>query len=342
MKRDGFQRTVKPQRIEREIGDAPSLGHVERVFGKVLPKGMRRKRRRDLGKHSNRRMKKQRLVIVTWSLVFAGIVLLAIIGIVWLWLDPESRDDSAANAKTTDTANGSQVVSRFPSPSKDAALNLVKRALVVRDPIKVTEFFRIDSATPAEVVGFLEGLTATDGPITGYRWLSSIDANGLLIDGVLVMSVIGDKRHERMAFLTPDDKGRWRVDYEAFARTVSPSWDEILNGSARQCTVRIQFVKDNYFNGPFADESRWTCYRLGSPDLTDDILGYCRKGSPQAAAMQSITTNASGASRNKDLLFRATLVIRRNEGAEARQFEISRVLAEDWVRSSDPFDKSAK
>ena len=339
MKRDGFQRTVKLRQNEREIGDAPSIGHVDRVFGKVLPKGMLRKRKRGTGKRANRRAKKERLVIMTWSLVFAGIVLVVIVGMVWLWLDPGSHDETAAKTHADNPGNGTRAASRSPSPSRDDAVNLVKRALLVRDPVKVPEFFRIDSATPAEVVGFLENLVETDGLATGYQWLSSLDANRLPIDGVLVISTIGDKRRERMAFLTPDAKGRWRIDFDAFARTVTPSWGEILNGRARQGVVRILFVKDNYYNGPFGDESQWTCYRLGSPELTDDILGYCRNDSPQATAMKLILSSRTRGLKTRGLL-RATLEIRHTEGAEARQFEITRVLAEDWVRSSEPFDKA--
>ena len=36
------------------------------------------------------------------------------------------------------------------------------------------------------------------------------------------------------------------------------------------------------------------------------------------------------------------LEIRRIEGAESRQFEITRVLAEDWVMSAKPFDENFK
>ena len=165
-----------------------------------------------------------------------------------------------------------------------------------------------------------------------------MDANGLLLDAVVVRSLLGDQKRERLALLTPDDKGRWRIDFDAFARTVNPSWGEITSGSARQGTVRIQFVKDNYFNGPFAAESQWNCYRLGSPDLTDDIMGYCRKDSPQATALDLMMADPSGISTRKRLL-RAILEIRHAEGAEVRQFEISRVLAEDWVRSPEAFDK---
>jgi len=347
MKQDDFQRTVKPHRIEREIGDAPSLGHVDRVFGKELPKGMLRRRRRGTSRRGNLDTKKQKLVIKTWSVVFAVVVMVVVVVMLCLRLAPESSGEAAPSGevdtgkpKPEDPGHGVRVASQFPSPSQDASLSLVKQALMVHDPVKVPEFFRADSATPAEVVVFLENMAATDGPITGYKWLSSMDANGLLIDGVLINTRIGDKPRSRLALLTPDNKGKWRIDFDAFARTVTPSWGEILSGKAGKGVVRILFVRDNYFNGPFGDEAQWTCYRLGSPDIPDDILGYCRKDSPQATALKLILANAPSNSKRKPL--RTILEIQRTKGAEVRQFEITRVLAEDWVRSPNPFDESCK
>ena len=250
----------------------------------------------------------------------------------------ESRQGTTAKSEISE--DDKRVASRFPSPSKDAALSLVKRAMLIRDPDQVEEFFRIGSAPPAEVAGFLKDMATTYGPITGYDWRSSMDANGLLIDGVLVKTKIGGKPRNRLALLTPDDKGKWRIDFEAFARTVTPPWNEILSGHASKGVVRVLFVKDYYYNGPFGDESQWTCFRLGSPDINDDILGYCRKDSPQAAAIKMIVESSPIGSKRQPL--RAVLEIQRTAGAEARQFEITRVFAEDWVRSSKPFDEILK
>jgi hypothetical protein len=41
-------------------------------------------------------------------------------------------------------------------------------------------------------------------------------------------------------------------------------------------------------------------------------------------------------------LKRVTLEIRRVANSESRQFEISRVLAEDWVLSAIPFDQAGQ
>jgi hypothetical protein len=79
---------------------------------------------------------------------------------------------------------------------------------------------------------------------------------------------------------------------------------------------------------------------MASPDTETILLGYCRKGSPQERAMERIVSEEKDEPRHR--LNRVTLEIRRPQGAEIRQFEITRVLAEDWVMAAAPFDAAFK
>jgi len=345
MKDNDTQQGLTGHRPERDVGDAPNLGHVERVQGSrhlKPPSHGERDRKARKRRHIDR--KRRRLVIVTWSSVFALIALLIVGGTVALWLRREKPQNLIIGKEdATSKANAKRVASRFPSPTKEVAVDFVKRAMQVRDPARVPEFFRLGSATPAAVAAFLENKEQKDGPITKYQWLSSVDPNNMLVDGVAINTISADdKPLNRLAFLTPDEKGKWKIDFEALARIVKPSWPEILTASPDQVNlVRVLFTLDNYYNGPFMDETQWICYRLGSPDLTDDLLGYCRKKSPQATALRLITTAGGSPARAKGL-FRATLEIRHVKGAEARQYEITSVLAEDWVLDTKSFDSSFK
>ena len=200
------------------------------------------------------------------------------------------------------------------------------------------------SAEPAAVIAFLTDMTARDGEVTGYQWLSSMDANGLLLDGVLVsMSKDGVPRN-RLALLTPDEHGVWKIDFDAFARTVKPSWDELLGEDGGKGLVRVMIAKDSYYNGPFKDDGEWVSYGMASPDTEVILMGYCRKDSPQERAMERILTNreAEAGTDARLKLNRVTLRVRRPEAAEMRQFEITRVLAEDWVLGDMPFDAAFK
>jgi hypothetical protein len=281
-------------------------------------------------------------VLMTWSAVFAVAVMGVLVLALWLWLRSNmSRAEVSTRENVAAPGVDQRVVSRFESPSPELALDLVKHALLIRDPGQVAEFFHPGSASFEAVVDFLRDTEAVDGVLTGCDWLSSMDANGLLLEGVAVNTKLGDKPRNRLALLTPDETGRWKIDFDAFARTVKPAWSEFMAMTSGQGLVRVMVAKDNYYNGVFRDETRWSCYGMGSPDLDFVLLGYCRQGSPQAAAMARIVVNGNLRAGDRGLK-RVTLEIRRTAGAESRQFEITRVFAEEWVLSATPFDDHFK
>lgn len=332
MQPDDIRRSVRASRHDRAAGDAPNMGKVARMPGTGLPKGIRHKKRRSEGGRSNRVMEGRRRIIATWSFLLAGVVVLILGVVLSMWLIPEmTRKEPGPAQSSSQGVDQVKIASKFPSPSEADALALVKQALAVRDAAKVSDYFKTGSATPEAVVGFLKNLVTVDGETGRYEWLASMDANGLSIEGVVVNFKGGDKPRNRFAFLTPDSAGKWQVDFDAFARTVSPSWDALLAEGAEVAAVRVFAARDSYYNGPFADDRQWQCYGIASPDTDEIMQAYCKVGSPQAEAMKSIFSK-------EVKMVRVTLQIRRVEGAQPRQFEISKVLAEDWVMGAAPFD----
>lgn len=334
MKSDDIQRAVRANRHDRATGDAPSMGRVSRMPGTGMPKGARRKKRRSDGARGSRLRESKKAIVITWSILLSLGVVAALGVAVWLWLIPQmNRPPEIARQIPPDPELEARLVSKFPSPTEGEALALVNQALAVRDPEKVPDYFRLGSANPAQVVDFLLSMDAIDGAMGHSVWLGSVDANRLSIDGVVVHFKGQDRPRNRLALLTPDEAGKWRVDFESFARVVTPAWNDLIEKRADVATVRVYLAKDNYYNGPFIDDKQWTCYGIASPDTTEVLLGYCKIGSPQAAALESIFTKDAK-------LIRATLEIRRPPSAPAKQFEISRVLAEDWVLGPVPFDET--
>jgi len=277
-------------------------------------------------------------MLLAWSSVLVVLALSVLAFFVVSWLRAQMDRKPAADLAAV-PAMQRHKVSQFPSPSEQNALALVKNAMAVRDPANVGEYFRLDGTEPAAVVSFLEGMRDLDGEISGYQWLSSMDANQLLIDGVLVSTTRDGTSRNRLALLTPDEHGVWKIDFDSFARTVRPSWEELLAEDGGKGVVRVILAKDSYFNGPFKDDGEWQCYGMASPDSEKILLGYCRKDSPQAHALSLVFHQEEESQNAHSRLKRATLELRRPEGAEARQFEITRVLAEDWVLSNKAFDE---
>lgn len=350
MKFVGIQRAVRATRYDRAPGDSPNMGRVSRMPGTGMPKGSRIRRRKkgadsgtgstsngakshERGKSGRRRRKSH---VRTWSFMIAGLSLCCVFFAIWAW------STSAKQTKEISTSIAPSIVqpvarllSKYPSPSQRESMDLVKQALQIRDPSQVASCFRPCESSPEEIIEYLRNLEAVDGVITGYDWLSSIDVERILIDGVVILFIKDDKPTKRLALLSPDTEGKWKIDFDALARKSKPSWNDLLEGGALSAQVRVWVAPDSYFNGPFKDDARWICFGISSADIDENLFGYCEVGSAQAFAMSSIFSDETK-------LARVTLELLRVEGASERQFQISRVIASDWLIGDTAFDEGFK
>jgi hypothetical protein len=233
-----------------------------------------------------------------------------------------------------------RIESRFTSPSEEEARAILRRALVAKDEVAVRENFHLSASTPDEVLAFLRDEEERSGPARIENWLGSIDTNNTLVEGLVVKrsNVENDDESSTIVMLTPDQTGVWRLDFDSFAGKCEPSWESFVSGEAGEGVVRVWFSVDNYFNGPFLNENKWRCFSMARADSENLLLGYCTNDSPQAVAMEHIIQRLRMKGKANATSFRAILAIARPEGAEKRQFEIKRVLAEDWVLTDQAFD----
>ena len=335
MKDRAVRRGVQSAQGSRKPGSAPALGRVSRMPG-YGRRGQRR--RRDRGEeYLTQRQRQHNWQVLAWS-VGIGVVSAAVLAAAFtFWLFPILHDGKNAAELTVAAADAqTRVATKFKSPTQDEALALVKKALALRDVQQVEELIRTGPLSAAEVVSFLAAMPTVDGQIKDYQWLRSIDKNGLSLEGVLVTFAAAGKTRSRLAILTPDVKGVWKLDFAAFARWVKPSWEVLLQETTGSGVVRVYATKDNYFNGPFKDERVWAAYKLISPDTEQIMVGYCKIGSAQYRAMDLLWQ------RGETAVARVTLEIQHPQdaaGSQRWQFEISRVLAEDWVLGNQPLDQ---
>ena len=324
MNPNDFKRDIV-SRHARGVGDAPGIGRIERMHDTPpRPAGERRRRsRRSRGGH---RANNHHWLSLVFGMVAMAVLLMAVV----LWVVPKvqggkSPESGALGVALPVEEAGIRVASRFPSPSKDDAIALVEAALVNRDPVRVGTLFRMGRASASQVIAFCEGLEECDGKYTGCEWLSSIDSPQALLEGVVVnFQTVDLAFHQRLALLTPDADGRWQVDFDALARVVNPSWERILEPDSGPALVRVTLAPDFYYNGAFQDESKWASYGMSTPDLDFLIRGYCLRGSPQAQDVARMFNGENKATR-------AILEIRRVAGGSEKQFEITRLIAQDWV-----------
>ena len=335
MKNGSVQRGVQTTNDLRKPGSGPTLGRVAKMPG-YGRRGTRRRRNHD-DDYLMQRQQRRGTRVAMWFIGIGLVTVVALCAAFKFWVYPLLQGENQPKESLREVAEAKiKVASKFKSPGREEALALVKKAIGVRSAEEVEGVIRTGSASPQEVVSFLEAMQAEDGDITKYIWMRSVDKNGLLLEGVQVNFGKADKAKRRIAFLTPDTKGVWKLDFAAFARRVEPSWKALLEEGAESGVVRVYAGKEPYFNGPFKDESKWAAYKLVTPDAEDVLVGYCKVGSAQQRAMEMLWQ------RGEVAVARVTLEIHHPEksaGAERIQFEITRVLAEDWVLAEKPFDE---
>lgn len=313
--------TMKSQDFGRNVtsrqrgGSPPELGRVAKMRSHALPPthGGRRRHRRDTPE--------RRRMLLILSLIL-GTGAMAIIGVAFaLWILPRLGPESAVAVESF--AKTAVSAPDLPRPAQDEALRLVRRALENRDPAKVRDLFRMGSATPDGIVNFLRDSEVRDGLLAGCEWQSTMDTDGMVAEGVVAGFNGGRGNRERLAFLTPDKQGRWQVDFDAYARTVSPDWRKLCGG-AEKGMVRGFLARDFYYNGPFSNEGEWQSYAISSPDSSQALRGYCKRGTPLATVLEKLFQDDAK-------LARVTLDLRGGAVGDARQYEITKLRSHDWI-----------
>ncbi len=322
MKPNDIQRGIAPRKARGDSGNSFELGRIAKVRARSSPTASSGHRSRRRGRSDTQERRRGLLIL---SAVF-GAGALAVIGLAMtMWLLPKLRSGGAAEANPAVAAGATHPAGPredFVPPTSDEALRLVRGALEVRDPAMVPDYFRMGSATAEEIADFLMQSDARDGLATGYEWQSSLDAGGMQAEGVVVSYSGRQRRTERLACLTPDEMGRWKVDFDAFARTCSPVWDKLADFKGDP-VVRACLMRDSYYNGIFGDDKEWQSYSIQLPEKSQGLRAYCKRGTPQAAAVESLLADGRYS--------RGTFQLRRLPGAEKWQFEIVGLVSREWL-----------
>jgi len=310
----GFQKTKRKNARETGIGAAPSMGQVNRMI-KNADDGL-----------PIRYVTAAAIFFFGCTCMFVGATAAA----AFLWWHGGgggSKEPKIIQLGAPLAPNG------LPAPAPAEMEKTVTSFLAARSPQDLAPLARGSSLRPDEIVAQLASLEAKEGKVRSVRYLRPIDSRTLRLESVLVTFANGGNR---IAFLSPDADKQWRVDFDGFARSVHPSWDEILDGTTGEATVRVQVIPDNYYNGTYQDERAWACFALPSPDHQTLIFGYVARGTPQHAALASTMSRAER--RLQGGLQRMTLTIRHTGSGDSRQFEITHVLSDEWALGDQPLD----
>ena len=330
----------------RTRGEDPGLGTFHRAGGSLpelvvhsapSDKGERRRRRvADEGRYPNEQDQTRTMsAMMIWTMLLgaAAVVVIAVSVAVWLKSESDGRKDVAsAGGKSAELVRIEEPVGK--KMGEVEALALAAKALAARTEAEILAVIDPGPIPASEVGLFLDGLRERDGEFTGSELMARLDSPREDLVGVIVSFAKDGEKGNRIALFAPDGSGQWKMDFPAFSRMATPSWDDLLTGQAESAVVRVYVERDQYFNGPFNESDGWVCYGVASPDVDRLLFGYCKKDGDQDLAIRSLLDIRKMA--------RVTVALEKAESADGRQFVIKRVLAHDWLVGDEPADKAGQ
>lgn len=309
----GIQRKNKSTRT---LGDAPTIGHVPRM-------------------HKNAAGLRARLKYVGWLPLFLlGLTVFTfgagVTGVA-LWMSGVTIEKKPIVMNTGSQDRPEPRIKMIAVPDPAVLENLVNSLLAAKTPRQLAALIRPSDQPAEDVLAKLAGLEKVDGKVVSVQYGGPVQSLCLQIEAV---TVTFDSGRNRIALLAPDSAGIWRVDFDAFDRHVTTPWNDLLSGSPQEGTVRVFTRPDNYYNGIYQNDREWVCYGFATADHETLMFGYTPRGGKQHAAMADALRTVAAAGMK-----RMTLGIRHTGSGDRRQFEITRVLSDDWALGDTALDE---
>ncbi|MEP2775148.1 MAG: hypothetical protein ABJQ29_02390 [Luteolibacter sp.] len=319
-------------RSNRQMGEAPAIGKVSRSPESALGADQHSRSR---SRSRKARAQNAHRTLIAWTCFFSVLAFCIIAAVIYSFYKKDRASDSgdgSANVADMSSSFPENKSGSLPTLDQESTKSLVRESLNITDKSQVKDRFIVHSSEAA-VISDLAELKETEGDISRIDWLGQIFANGNVHDEVIVFRENKNTESNRVAQLFKGDDGKWRIDYDAYMRTATPSWGKILSRSVDDSVVRVFINAYSYYNGIYSDDRIWQAYSIASPDVDNVIYGYAKRGSRQEKAL----TRMLGAGGS---IPRATIGLHSADGAGERQFEISRVYAEDWSIGAQAYDES--
>lgn len=270
------------------------------------------------GETRSRGVRKQARIVKLHHELWIGAVVLGLILVVvgGLWLAGRDRKEEpvAATTRKAEARPGEKMIWQGPVPPEVAenftkATTHAERLRWVRHP---------DEVGPMMEQFFREGPGATE------RILQTIPIGARGSGDMLheTYHVVIEDGPPRLISVTVDPEGA-KVDFKAYARHGSESWERLLSGEVASAEeMRVLLTPGGFYMHRFADESRWLHFEAKTPDLSEPMDFYVDRDSEAAAELGRI----------EGIPLQVTVSLRAVEdSARYRQFEITALKAEGWA-----------
>lgn len=311
---------MKPRNVYRGVSQAPK--DVSSSDGRI---GRLARIHRHYDKESSRKRNKSVRSTTFRNYVYVLVIgsALGILGLLaWIISGQMTRQEVK-----TETVSLNQETFAVPHPSNAECIQLYHAAMQAETPELLAQRVRLKHLNAEDAFQRLSQTKMQDGKIMSVDWAGSIETNGLSMETVFVTF---ESNKMRFAYLVCNDKDEWVLDLESYIRHTTKPWNVIAGSNSCDATIRATINFNSYYNGVFKDEQRWVCFSLASDDHQGSLWGYAKLKSSQHKALDEILRNSNPA--------RAIIEVSRDAGMDLGQYEIKRVIAQDWVESSEVFD----
>ncbi len=229
------------------------------------------------------------------------------------------REREEKRGDTEKIQTGSMVATEAIREGLDTAETVAQAFLKKSDPEKRLRWVRNAEAVKGRLAEYPEEARAGVGEI--QRMLGHQGDGANPVTAFVVAFPSGNVRLLEVVG-TPDGP---RVDWDAYARYGTASWEDLLSGKAEQALVRVFCEPSSERLEPFGDQGRWTCFRLSSPDLPQAALGFAEVGSVREKMMKQLILGTPNYRQH------FVLEIVRYAGKEEPLFDIRRCMAVGWI-----------
>lgn len=314
---------MKPKNVHRGVSNMPTestgaqaarVGKLSRIH-RTYKSGVRRQRSRGKSRNNHNRLREY----LNYFIGSFAALLMAAVG--WMIYSQITK-----KTVTKETTTLTQDTFTVPHPDVNSCVAIAQKALASSAGDAWQEHVFLRNIEPEVFATNLEKLKKTEGVIEKIEWAGALEINDLSLEMVVVTF---GSAETRVAYLTHDADGVWRLDGESFLEWQGRPWAELLDKGNCKAIVRMIVMPDSYYNGVFSDEKEWICLSLKSLNGENQLSGYVRPQSAVHLAIMEIFKTSVPAA--------VMVEISRNSAMEAKQFEIKRVIAHGWVESDVVF-----
>lgn len=261
------------------------------------------------------------MVTIHRELVIGGVVLATVFGVacgLW-WMgrsDDRLQPGPVAKAVVEQKMAATPAVIVWEGPIPAEVVQKFTRATTHAERLRWVR--QAETVGPAMDAFFLDGPGATE-KIRATRPVAESADSDMLYE---IYQVTMERGEPRLLCVSVDPEGA-KVDFKAYARHGSETWDDLLSGEVIAAEeVRVILRPGGFFQQRFSDEEKWLHFQATTPDLPNSLDFYVERASAAGIDL----------ARKGDTVGHMTVSIRAvDDSAKSRQFEITAVKTFGWI-----------